>query len=179
MESSTKVTEWQSKRSERVVGDCGRLEVVDVGVLLGDVVEEDFRPHLWDLVDGDVARDERPIDLAAEDDVHVVRQFVRFDADEVVRTYLVRCLVEFLDGDVVVAREGLDERVPEGVPERASAADVILEEPALGFVDARGPWFAQWRGVRVVAEAELVAGVPELVDGRSERPRVRRPRSAS
>jgi hypothetical protein len=124
-------------------------------------------PGAGQFLDVQLPLDEGAVDLTPEDDVHVVGQLVGFHSNEVLGVDPVRGLVGLLGGEVVVAVEVFLERRQELLPERLRAADVVLPEPGLGLVDAH-PGLAQRGAVLLLAQAELVGGVAELVDRRRQ-----------
>jgi hypothetical protein len=86
-------------------------------------------PHAGHVLNCQVVLHHLTTNFPAEEDVHVVGEFVRLHADQVVRADPVRGLVRLLRGDIeAVEVVDLGEK---GLPEGPRAADVVLPEARL------------------------------------------------
>src|SRR5205807_929052 len=113
-----------------VLEDAARV----VGDLDVEVVVHACVPGAWEVLHREAALDQLLLELEADDDVQVVRDLVRVDADQR-RAHPVHGAVEgLLVHRPELGGEGLLETRIEEAPERAAAADEVLPGSALGLV---------------------------------------------
>src|SRR2546423_3464752 len=166
-----------------------RREVAEPGVGPVDVLEDAGARirHVYaevgvhPLVEGlrqvarlEPAREERPLELEAQDDVQVVRDLVRVDPRERGPDPVHRA-EEPVGLDVAEARERPPQVVVGEAPERAAAADEVLPHPALRLVQRRRRAGRERRPRERRRDLPFVETAPELLDRGEDPAEVRLP----